>query len=95
MFRRKIEKVHQLSMGLRERVGCHGSPIFLTWAVDWTVVLNAVGSPEGGTGLEMYNEIGLACVGLKVCMGHPSGGFKQAVVYMDLKLRRSLGWRWI
>lgn len=59
--------------------------------MDWTVVLSGVASPEGGAGLEMYNEIRLGYVGLKVCVGHPSGGFQQAVVYMDLKLRRSLG----
>lgn len=51
MFRGKTEKVYQLRVGLRERVGCNGTPVFLTWAMDWTVVLNAAGSPEGGAGL--------------------------------------------
>lgn len=58
MFRRKIETVHQLSVGLRERVGCHGTPVFLIWTIDWIVGLSALGSPEGRAGLEMYNEIG-------------------------------------
>lgn len=59
------------------------------------MVLNAAGSPEGGAGLEMYNKVKLGYVGLKVRMGHSSGSFQQAVVYTDLKLRGSLGWRWI
>lgn len=50
-------------------MGCPGT-VFLIWAKDWTVVLRAVGGPEGGADLERYNEIRLGYVGLKVCMGH-------------------------
>lgn len=41
----------------------------------------------------MYNKVKLGYVGLKVHMGHSSGSLQQAVVYTDLKLRGSLGWR--